>query len=161
MGLFTKFFQKNTYQFYAPMKGKALPLNEVPDAAFAEGMLGKGLAILPSDGRVYAPCDGTVDTLFDTGHAVTLKADCGTEILIHIGLDTVTLQGKPFTVHTASGSKVKRGQLLIEADLEAIRAAGLPVTTPMVVCNTGDYSEFRPHTGADVTTDTVVLELTL
>ena len=111
------------------------------------------------EGKVYAPCDATVDMMFTTGHAVSLIADCGAEILIHVGLETVSLEGKPFTVHAHNGDKVKKGQLLIEADLEAIKAAGLPIITPMVICNTDAYPTFNTHVGKNVTNDDVVIEL--
>jgi len=159
MGFFKKLFGKNTDDFYAPMAGKAVPISEVPDPTFAEGMLGNGIAIEPAEGKVYAPCDATVDMMFTTGHAVSLVADCGAEILIHVGLETVSLEGKPFTVHAANGDKVKKGQLLIEVDLDAVRAAGLPTITPMVVCNTDDYPTFNTFVGKDVTNDDVVIEL--
>ena len=159
MGFFKKLFGKKTDDFYAPMAGKAVPITEVPDPTFAEGMLGNGIAIEPAEGKVYAPCDATVDMMFTTGHAVSLVADCGAEILIHVGLETVSLEGKPFTVHVANGDKVTKGQLLLEADLEAIKAAGLPTITPMVVCNTDDYSTFNTIVGKDVTNDDVVMEL--
>ena len=120
MGIFKKIFGKNMDEFCAPMTGKAVAISEVPDPTFAEGMLGNGIAIEPTEGKVYAPCDATVDMMFTTGHAVSLIADCGAEILIHVGLETVGLEGKPFTVHAHDGDKVKKGQLLIEAD----RAAG-------------------------------------
>ena len=159
MGFFKKLFGKNTDDFYAPMAGKAVPIAEVPDPTFAEGMLGNGIAIEPTEGKVYAPCDATVDMMFTTGHAVSLVADCGAEVLIHVGLETVSLEGKPFKVHAASGDKVKKGQLLIEVDLEAVKAAGLPTITPMVVCNTDEYPTFNTFVGKDVTNDDVVIEL--
>ena len=159
MGFFKKLFGKKTDDFYAPMAGKAVPITEVPDPTFAEGMLGNGIAIEPAEGKVYAPCDATVDMMFTTGHAVSLVAECGAEILIHIGLETVSLEGKPFTVHIANGDKVKKGQLLIEADLEAIKAAGLPTITPMLICNTDDYPTFNTFVGKDVTNADVVFEL--
>lgn len=159
MGFFKKLFGKKTDDFYAPMAGKAVPVTEVPDPTFAEGMLGNGIAIEPSDGKVYAPCDATVDMMFTTGHAVSLVADCGAEILIHVGLETVSLEGKPFTIHVANGDKVKKGQLLIEADLEAIKAAGLPTITPMLICNTDDYPTFNTFVGKDVTNEDVVIAL--
>ena len=136
MGFFKKLFGKKTDDFYAPMAGKAVPITEVPDPTFAECMLGNGIAIEPSEGKVYAPCDATVDMMFTTGHAVSLVADCGAEVLIHVGLETVSLEGKPFTVHVANGDKVKKGQLMIEVDLEAVKAAGL---TPIA-----DEIEFLP-----------------
>ena len=159
MGLFDKLFGKKLDCIYAPMNGKAVPITEVPDPTFAEGMLGNGIAIEPADGKVFAPCDATVDMMFTTGHAVSLVADCGAELLIHVGLETVSLEGKPFTVHCANGDKVKKGQLLVEADLEAIKAAGLPTITPVLVCNTDDFPTFKTHTGKDVTNDDAVIEL--
>ena len=159
MGFFKKLFGKKTDDFYAPMAGKAVPITEVPDPTFAEGMLGNGIAIEPADGKVYAPCDATVDMMFTTGHAVSLVADCGAEILIHVGLETVSLEGKPFKVLVANGDKVKKGQLLIEVDLEAVKAAGLPTITPMLICNTDDYPTFKTFVGKDVTNDDVVIGL--
>ena len=159
MGFFNKLFGKKTDDFYAPMAGKAVPITEVPDPTFAEGMLGNGIAILPTEGKVYAPCDATVDMMFTTGHAVSLVADCGAEILIHVGLETVSLEGKPFKVLAANGDKVKKGQVLIEVDLEAVKAAGLPTITPMLICNTDDYPTFNTIVGKDVTNDDVVIEL--
>ena len=159
MGFFKKLFGKPVDSLYAPLSGKAVPITEVPDPTFAEGMLGNGIAIEPSDGKVYAPCDATVDMMFSTGHAVSLVADCGAEILIHVGLETVSLEGKPFTIHVANGDKVKKGQLLLEADLEAIKAAGLPTITPVVICNTDNYPTFNTFVGKNVTNGDVVIEL--
>ena len=159
MGFFKKLFGKNTDDFYAPMAGKAIPITQVPDPTFAEKMLGNGIAIEPAEGKVYAPCDATVDMMFTTGHAVSLVADCGAEILIHVGLETVSLEGKPFKTHAANGDKVKKGQLLIEVDLEAVKAAGLQTVTPIVICNTDDYATFNTIVGKDVTNDDVVIEL--
>ena len=159
MGFFKNLFGKKTDDFYAPMAGKAVPISEVPDLTFAEGMLGNGIAIEPSEGKVYAPCDATVDMMFTTGHAVSLVADCGAEVLIHVGLETVSLEGKPFKVYAASGDKVKKGQLLMEVDLDAVKAAGLPIITPMVICNTDEYPTFKTMVGKDVTNDDVVIAL--
>ncbi|MBO7252890.1 MAG: PTS glucose transporter subunit IIA [Oscillospiraceae bacterium] len=159
MGFFKKLFGKPVDSLYAPIAGKAVPITQVPDPTFAEGMLGNGIAVEPVEGKIYAPCDATVDMMFETGHAVTLVADFGAEILIHVGLETVGLEGKPFTVHVANGDKVKKGQLLLEADLEAIKAAGLPTVTPMLICNTDDYPTFDTFVGKDVTNKDVVIEL--
>ena len=159
MGFFKKLFGKNTDNLYAPMAGKAVPITQVPDPTFAESMLGNGIAIEPYEGKVYAPCDATVDMMFTTGHAVSLVADCGAEVLIHVGLETVSLEGKPFTIHAANGDKVKKGQLLMEVDLEAVKAAGLPTITPMVICNTDAYPTFNTIVGKDVSNDDVVIEL--
>jgi len=159
MGFFKKLFSKPVDSIYAPLNGKAVPITEVPDPTFAEMMLGNGIAVIPTDGKVYAPCDATVDMMFETGHAVSLVADCGAELLIHVGLETVGLEGKPFTIHVKSGDTVKKGQLMIEADLEAIQAAGLNIITPVLVCNTDNYPTFKTYTGKDVTRDDVVIEL--
>ena len=159
MGFFQKLFGKKVDALCAPMAGKAVAISQVPDPTFAEGMLGNGIAIEPTDGKVYAPCDATVDMMFTTGHAVSLVADFGAEVLIHIGLETVSLEGKPFTIHVANGDKVKKGQLLMEADLEAIKAAGLNTITPMLICNTDDYPTFNTYVEKDVTNEDVVIEL--
>ena len=163
MGIFSKLFSKNeklnNNHLYAPLAGKAVAISEVPDPTFAEGMLGNGIAIIPSDGKVYAPCDAKVDMMFSTGHAVSLVSDSGAEILIHVGLETVGLEGKPFKVHVNSGDTVKKGDLLMEADLEMIQAAGLPIITPVVVCNSDAYTKFDTAVGADVTNADVVIKL--
>ena len=158
MGFFKNLFgKKPPVGLHAPMTGKAVAITEVPDPTFAEKMLGDGIAIEPTDGKVYAPCDATVDMVFDTRHAVSLTSAKGEEILIHVGLETVGLNGAPFTAHVAAGDEVKQGQLLLTADLDAIRAAGLNTITPMVVCNSDDCPDFKPFTGKDVTTDDVVI----
>ena len=163
MGFFSKLFGKgdkiDPNHIYAPLSGKAVAITEVPDPTFAEGMLGNGIAILPTDGKVCSPVDGTVDMMFDTGHAVSLVSDSGIELLIHVGLETVSLEGKPFKIAVKSGDKVKKGQLLMEADLEAIKAAGLNTINPVLVCNTDSYTTFKTHIGADVTNADVVIEL--
>lgn len=159
MGFFKKLFGKHVDEFWAPIAGKAVAITEVPDPTFAEGMLGNGIAIEPTEGKVFAPCDATVDMMFPTGHAVSLVAECGAEILIHVGLETVGLEGKPFTVHVANGDKVKKGQLMIEVDLDAIKAAGLPTITPVLICNPDDFPTFNVHVGKNVTNNDVVIEL--
>ena len=159
MGFFKKLFGKPVDGLYAPIAGKAVPITEVPDPTFSEGLLGNGIAIEPAEGKVYAPCDATVEAMFYTGHAVSLVTDFGAEVLIHVGLETVGLDGKPFKVHAANGDKVKKGQLLIEVDLEAVKAAGLPTITPVLICNTDDYPTFKTFVGKDVTNDDVVIEL--
>ena len=163
MGFFNKLFgkaeEKNDNGIYAPVAGQAVPITEVPDPTFSAGMLGNGVAIIPSEGKVFAPCNATVDMMFTTGHAVTLVADSGAEILIHVGLETVGLEGKCFKVHVQNGQKVKKGQLMIEVDLEAVKAAGLNTITPVVICNTDDYGTFNTVTGKDVTKNDVIIEL--
>ena len=166
MGFFSKLFGKTEKapafdgnKLYAPMNGKAVPITEGPDPTFAEGLLGNGVAILPTDGKVCSPVDGTIETMFDTGHAVCLKSTTGVEILIHVGLETVGLNGAPFKIHCKDGDTVKKGQLLIEADLAAIQAAGLPTITPMLVCNTDDYPTMDIVVGKDVTNSDVVISV--
>ena len=159
MGFFQKIFGKKYDLLCAPVAGNAVPVSQVPDPTFAEEMLGKGIAVEPTEGKVYAPCDATVDLMFDTGHAVSLVADYGAELLIHVGLETVGLNGAPFTVHVKDGDKVKKGQLLFEADLTAIQAAGLPIITPVLVCNADDYANMNKITGSDVTNADVVIDL--
>ena len=163
MGLFDKLFGKkeeiNPNHVYAPLAGEAVAISEVPDPTFSSGAMGNGIAIKPTDGKVCAPVNGTVDMMFDTGHAVTLVSDNGIEILIHVGLETVGLEGKPFQVKVQNGQKVKKGDILMIADLEAIKAAGLPTITPVLICNTDDYTTFNTTTGKAVTNADVVIEL--
>lgn len=142
---------------YAPIEGEAVELSRVSDPTFGQEILGKGVAILPSVGKVYAPIDGTVEMVFDTKHAITMKTDSGMEILIHIGLDTVTLNGAPFVAHVAAGDKVKAGDLMLDFDIEAIQSAGLEIISPIIICNTADYSEIQPVTGKAVTTKDTVM----
>ena len=143
----------------APVQGKAVAISEVSDPTFGEEILGKGMAILPAVGRVVAPVDGTVEMVFDTKHAISMTSESGIEILIHVGLDTVTLKGEPFTSHVEAGQKVKAGDLMLEFDIEAIKAAGLETITPMVICNTDDYKEITASVGKDVNTLDEVLTL--
>ena len=132
----------------SPMTGEAKAMSDAPDAVFASGAMGGGAVVFPTDGACYSPVDGTVTMLFDTKHAVGLVSNDGIEVLIHIGVDTVELGGAPFTAHVASGDAVKAGQLLIEADLDAIEAAGKPTATMVIVTNTDDYASVEPAIGA-------------
>ena len=169
MGFFSNLFSKgnkgdkgdkvNPNWLYAPLAGKAVAITDVPDPTFAEGMLGNGIAIIPSDGKVYAPCNATVDMMFSTGHAVSLVSEAGAEILIHVGLETVSLEGKPFTLHVNSGDTVKKGDLLFEADLEMIKEAGLPIITPVIVCNSDSYTQFDTTVGTDVAVGDAIIKL--
>jgi PTS system sucrose-specific IIC component len=131
----------------APLSGKTMPMTEVPDPVFASEAMGKGIAITPSEGKIFSPVDGTVTVLAETGHAVGLLSDSGAEVLIHIGIDTVTLKGEPFSAHTAVGAHVSKGDLLMDVDLKKIEDAGLSTVTPVIITNTADYSEVTPHEG--------------
>lgn len=124
---------------YSPLAGEAIPMSEVPDDTFAAEVLGKGMAVIPSEGKVVAPCAGEVTTLFDTKHAVGLTTVDGVELLIHVGVNTVELEGKYYEAHVAQGDKVKPGQLLLTFDISKIQAAGYNVTTPVIVANTDEY----------------------
>ena len=132
---------ENSYIIVAPIEGNAVDLGEVGDGVFSEGMLGKGVAIEPTVGRAVSPVNGTVSTIFDTKHAVGLTSDDGVEILIHIGLDTVKLNGEHFNTHVKPGDKVKAGDLLVEFDIEKIKEAGYPTITPVIVTNTDSYKD--------------------
>ena len=123
----------------SPLTGKAIPLTEVEDAAFSGELLGKGIAVDPTDGHVYAPCDGTLSALFPTKHAIGIVTEHGAELLIHLGLDTVKLEGKHFEAHVKAGDKVTKGQLLITCDIDAIKKEGYSMVTPIIVTNTLDY----------------------
>lgn len=132
----------------APVAGEAVALSEVSDPTFAQGILGQGCAIKPTVGRVVAPVDATVSMMFETGHAVSLDTSDGVELLIHVGLDPVMLKGAHYTPHCATGDKVKAGDLLMEFDIDAIRAAGYDTITPVVVCNADDFSNVSFKAGS-------------
>ena len=159
MSFLKKLFSKSTDTVCAPVAGEVLPLSKVNDPTFSEEILGKGVAIQPSVGKVVAPCDATVDMMFETGHAVSLVADFGAEILIHVGLDTVNLKGEHYTVVAKSGDKVKKGDLLMEFDMDAIKAAGYDIITPVIICNTADYDTFETHVGKTVAAGEAVIDL--
>lgn len=128
----------------APIQGKVIPLSKVEDQAFAGGDLGNGVAIIPSVGEIKAPFDGEITTLFPTLHAIGITGDNGIEMLIHIGFDTVKLNGKPFTAKVKQGDHVKKGDLLITFDIEKIKAAGCGITTPIIITNTANYLDVVP-----------------
>lgn len=134
----------------AHMNGEAMPLSEVKDEAFASGALGEGVAIEPSEGKLFAPADGTIETVFTTKHAVGMTTDDGTELLLHIGIDTVRLEGRHFEAYVKPDQHVKKGDLLVTFDIPAIRAEGYLCTTPMIVCNTDDYNEVKQLAGGSV-----------
>ena len=127
-----------------PMDGKLIPLGEVADETFASGVLGAGVALEPTDGTVYAPFDGTVETLLDSHHAIGLRSTDGVELLVHIGRDTVALNGQHFTAFVKVGDSVKKGQRLLVCDLDAVRAAGYDITTPVIVTNTDEFLDIVP-----------------
>ena len=143
----------------ACLNGTVVPLAEVKDEAFASGALGDGIAIEPTDGELVAPADGEISSTFETHHAVGMTTADGAELLMHIGIDTVKLGGKHFTYLVNEGDKVKKGQPLIRFELEAIKAEGYPVTTPLIVCNTDDYAAVAAKASGTVKQGDALLEL--
>ena len=143
----------------ACLNGTVVPLAEVKDEAFASGALGDGIAIEPIDGELVAPADGEISSTFETHHAVGMTTVDGAELLMHIGIDTVKLGGKHFTYLVNEGDKVKKGQPLIRFELEAIKAEGYPVTTPLIVCNTDDYAAVAAKASGAVKQGDALLEL--
>lgn len=143
----------------ACLNGTVVPLADVKDEAFASGVLGDGIAIEPSDGELVAPADGEISSTFETHHAVGMTTADGAELLMHIGIDTVKLGGKHFTYLVNEGDKVKKGQPLIRFELEAIKAEGYPVTTPVIVCNTDDYAVVEAKASGTVKQGDALLEL--
>ena len=143
----------------ACLNGTVVPLADVKDEAFASGALGDGIAIEPTDGELVAPADGEISSTFETHHAVGMTTTDGAELLMHIGIDTVKLGGKHFTYLVNEGDKVKKGQPLIRFELEAIKAEGYPVTTPLIVCNTDDYAAVAAKASGTVKQGDALLEL--
>ena len=143
----------------ACLNGTVVPLADVKDEAFASGALGDGIAIEPADGELVAPADGEISSTFETHHAVGMTTVDGAELLMHIGIDTVKLGGRHFTYLVNEGDKVKKGQPLIRFELEAIKAEGYPVTTPLIVCNTDDYAAVAAKASGTVKQGDALLEL--
>ena len=143
----------------SPVNGKVIPLTEVKDETFASEMLGTTVAVEPEDGKIVAPCDAEVLNVFDTGHAVCLTTKSGGELLIHVGVDTVKLEGKGFTKKVSDGAKVHAGDALIEADLDTIRKAGYPATTMVILTNADQYSEVSKAEPEKVNTDQTIMKL--
>lgn len=143
----------------SPLTGEVKSLTEVPDPAFAEGAMGKGIAIVPSVGQAVSPVNGTVGTILKSGHAVILRSENGAEILIHIGINTVQLKGKYFTPRVKAGDQVRKGDLLIEFELEKIREAGYNPITPIIISNTAEYLDVIETTSSSVTAQDKLLTL--
>lgn len=134
----------NVEQILAPIEGELCSITKVSDPTFSQEILGKGVAIIPSRGRVVSPVDGKIALIFDTKHALSIISDQGAEILIHVGLDTVQLKGEYFISHINNGDVVKKGDLLLEFDMDQIKNAGYDVITPIVICNPNDYKGINP-----------------
>ena len=143
----------------APIKGKVKPIEESSDAAFASGALGKGVVILPEEGKVYAPVTGTVTVLFPSLHAIGIISDAGVELLIHIGINTVQLNGEGFTAHIKQGDQIKQGQLLVEFDMNKIKEAGYSLETPVLVTNYADLKEVKNTNASSVQLQETLIEV--
>ena len=143
----------------APIEGESVGCAEISDLTFRQELLGKSVAIKPTVGKVYAPADGKIEMVIETLHALSMTTDQGAEILIHVGVDTVALKGKHFKSHVKEGSQVKRGDLLLEFDIEAIKAAGYEVISPIIICNSDDYQDVERITGKMVAVGETLMKL--
>lgn len=143
----------------APLIGEAVTSDQISDPTFQQEMLGKGIAIKPSVGKVFAPVDGKIEMMIDSLHAVSITSNNGAAILIHVGIDTVALKGKYFKGHVKEGDMVKRGDLLIEFDIDAIQAAGYDTIVPVIIYNSDDYTEVERLTGKQVQAGETIIKL--
>lgn len=157
-----KMFEKNakTISLKSVEDGRTIPMDEVNDQTFAQELLGPGIAIVPSNGTVVSPINGTIATVMDTKHAVCIQGEDGLELIVHAGLDTVELNGKYYQTYKEIGDQVKAGDVLLEFDLEEITKAGYDVTTPIVITNLGDYKITKCLTGQQVKAGEEVIQLT-
>ena len=142
----------------AHMNGTVVKLADVQDEAFASGAMGDGVAIEPSEGKLFAPADGVIETVFGTKHAIGMTTADGVELLLHIGIDTVKLGGQHFETHVSPEQSVKKGDLLVSFDMDAIKAAGYPLTTPMIVCNTDDYGAIQTLASGEIKAGAALLK---
>ena len=157
-----KMFEKNakTISLKAVEDGRTIPMDEVNDQTFAQELLGPGIAIVPSNGTVVSPINGTIATVMDTKHAVCIQGEDGLELIVYAGLDTVELNGKYYQTYKEIGDQVKAGDVLLEFDLEEITKAGYDVTTPIVITNLSDYKITKCLTGQQVKAGEEVIQLT-
>ncbi len=144
---------------YSHLNGTVVDLEDVEDDVFSQKILGEGIAVEPSEGKLYAPCDGKVDSIFDTKHAVNILSADGAEVLLHIGIDTVKLGGKHFESHVSDGQEIKKGDLLITFDIEAIKSEGYKVTTPLIIGNTDDYSAIAAAAKGKISAGSEILKI--
>ena len=145
----------------SPVQGMAAPLSQVNDPTFAEEILGKGVAVIPTDSKVCAPAAGEINMVFDTLHAFSMTTKEGAELLVHIGLETVGLKGKGFTAHVKAGDKVEKGDLIITADFDVIKEAGLDTIIPVIVCNTDEFKAVETLAEKNVNAGDDVLKILL
>lgn len=169
MGFLNKIFSKKETEIknvpvcepltvYTPVKGNAILLEDIPDPVFSQGILGPGCGIEPSEGAVYAPFNGVITSVTDTKHAVGISSEDGMELLIHVGVDTVSMNGKGFDLKVKEGQKVQKGDLLLTFSLDEIRAAGHPSTTAVLLTNGDDYKELNLAVTGAVETGIVLMQ---
>jgi len=155
--MLSNIFKKRKLQVFAPINGEIIPLDQVPDPVFSQKMLGEGIAIMPKSGNIHAPIEGTVVLVSDTLHAIGLRSNDGTEILIHVGLETVSLKGKGFTLLVKAGDKVSVGQSLIEVDWDYIREHAKSIITPIVITNSAERNVKYEVTKEGIMGETVLM----
>lgn len=143
----------------SPLNGELVALSEVPDQVFSTGLLGSGVAIIPSEGKLVAPCDGIITVAFPTGHAIGLVTNNSIELLMHIGLDTVELNGKYFDVKVKVGDSVAKGDVLVQFDIEKIKDSGYNTITPIIVTNTSDYQDIKVTSPKIIESGTEIIEI--
>ncbi len=158
MGLFDKLMKGSRIEICSPVNGEIVPMDSVPDPMFAQEMIGKGVAVMPSDGRFVAPCDGEIAALFDTGHAYCINSTDGAELMVHIGIDTVNLKGQFYKICAKQGETVKKGDLIVEVDIEGVKSAGYDVITPVIISNHAKFSNIEKKSGA-VSAGDVIIEM--
>ena len=151
--------KKKGTALYSHLSGNVVALENVEDEVFSAKLLGDGIAVEPVEGKLYAPCDGKVEMIFDTKHAVNIVSESGCEILLHIGIDTVKLNGEHFEAHVSNGQKIKKGDLLISFDIDGIKNAGYKTTTPMIICNTDDYNCINQMAAESVSAGEKIIEI--
>ncbi|MEK5070942.1 PTS sugar transporter subunit IIA [Sporosarcina sp. FSL K6-1508] len=155
--MLSNLFKKRKLQIFAPVNGDIIPLDQVPDPVFSQKMLGEGIAIMPTTGNIHAPIEGKIVLVADSLHAIGIRSNDGTEILIHIGLETVSLQGKGFTVLVKAGDKVSLGQSLIEVDWDYVREHAESIITPIVITNSKEREVQCSHTMEGIMGETVIM----
>ena len=144
----------------APIQGEIVPCSEIRDLTFQKEMLGKCVAIKPLVGKVHAPADGKIEMIIETMHVINMTTENATEILVHVGIDTVGLKGQHYKVHVKEGSRVKRGDLLMEFDLAAISAEGYDLVSPVIICNSDDYKEIEKTETKTIRIGETIMKLT-
>lgn len=158
--MFKKLFKNKDIELSAPIVGQVVNLSEVPDEVFSGKMVGDGFAIVPSEGKVYAPVTGKIVQIFPTKHAIGIESEDGIELLIHFGIDTVELKGDGFKAYVSAGDKVSKGDLLLDVDLEIVKSHGKSIVTPIVFTNANNYSSFDVKLG-HVNKDDLVCKIKL